>query len=111
MSLQIFGTKKCQFTKKAEMFFKERRLPYHFINIQDKPMSRGELESVVRYVPADQLVDPESKEYKKQQLQYIQYDPLSKILEYPLLLRTPVVRSKAFATCGYDPEGWKRFLN
>ncbi len=92
------------------MFFKERRIDYHFINIEEKPMSRGELESVIRSVPVEELIDPESKEYKKQQLQYIQYNPLEKLLEYPLLLRTPVVRTRDRATCGYDPEGWKAFL-
>ncbi len=92
------------------MFFKERNIDYHFVNIQEKPMSKGELESVMRFVPAEDLVDPESQEYKKQQLQYMKYSPLDKLLESPLLLRTPVVRSKTFATAGYDPEGWKRFL-
>ena len=92
------------------MFFKERRIAYHFINIQEKPMSRGELESVMRYIAADDLIDPESKEYKKQQLQYMKFDPLSKLLEFPLLLRTPVVRSKTYATCGLDQEGWKKFI-
>ena len=47
MSLQIFGTKKCKSTRKAEMFFKERNIDYHFVNIQEKPMSKGELESVM----------------------------------------------------------------
>ncbi len=110
MSLQIFGTRKCKSSRKAEMFFKERRVSYHFINIEEKPMSRGELESVIRSIAAEELVDPESKEYKKQQLQYIQFDPLSKLMEFPLLLKTPVVRTRDRATCGYDPEGWKSFL-
>lgn len=73
-------------------------------------MSRGELESVMRYISADKLIDPESKEFKKQQLQYMRFDPLSKLLESPLLLRTPVVRSKNHATCGLDQEGWKKFI-
>lgn len=92
------------------MFFKERGVSYHFVNIQEKPMSRGELESVSRNIPLEELIDPESKEYKKQSLQYMKYDPLDKLLEYPLLLKTPVVRSRERSTCGLDLEGWKSFL-
>ncbi|MCB1166886.1 MAG: ArsC family transcriptional regulator, partial [Leptospiraceae bacterium] len=95
---------------KAEMFFKERRVAYHFVNIEEKPMSKGELESVMRWIPAEELIDPESKEYKKLQLQYMKYNPLQKLLEHPLLLRTPVVRSSVGAVSGYEPQKWKELI-
>ena len=38
MNIQIFGTKKCNDTKKAERFFKERRIPYQFINLKEKAL-------------------------------------------------------------------------
>ena len=46
MNIQIFGTKKCNDTKKAERFFKERGIKYQFIDIREKGMSKGELTSV-----------------------------------------------------------------
>ena len=92
------------------MFFKERRVAYHFVNIEEKPMSKGELESVMRWIAVEELIDPESKEYKKLQLQYMKYNPLQKLLEHPLLLHTPVVRSSKGAVCGHHPEKWKELI-
>ena len=48
MNIQIFGTKKCNDTKKAERFFKERGIKYQFIDMKEKGMSKGEFTSVVR---------------------------------------------------------------
>ena len=110
MNLQIFGTKKCSNTKKAEMFFKERRIPFQSINILEKPMSKGELEAVLRTVNVDDLMDTESKNYKDQNLAYYRFDKKSKLLESPEVMKTPVVRDGNRATVGYKPEIWKTWI-
>jgi arsenate reductase-like glutaredoxin family protein len=46
MNIQIFGTKKCNDTKKAERFFKERGIKFQFIDMKEKGMSKGEFTSV-----------------------------------------------------------------
>lgn len=46
MNIQIFGTKKCNDTKKAERFFKERGIKYQFVDMKEKGMSKGEFTSV-----------------------------------------------------------------
>ena len=48
MNIQIFGTKKCNDTKKAERFFKERGIKYQFIDMKEKGMSKGEFNSVAQ---------------------------------------------------------------
>ena len=48
--IQIFGTTKNFDTKKAQMWFKERRIPFQFVDLKEKEMSRGEFESVVESV-------------------------------------------------------------
>ena len=48
MNIQIFGTKKCNETKKAERFFKERRIKYQFVDMKKKGMSKGEFNSVAQ---------------------------------------------------------------
>ena len=48
MNIQIFGTKKCNDTKKAERFFKERGIKYQFVDMKDKGMSKGEFNSVAQ---------------------------------------------------------------
>ena len=46
MNIQIFGTKKCNDTKKAERYFKERGIKYQFVDMKEKGMSKGEFNSV-----------------------------------------------------------------
>ncbi len=109
-TIQIFGTKKCNNTKKAERFFKERGVSYHFVDLGQKGMSKGELESVLRALSPDELLDRESKEFEKRNLKYMLFDPVEILLEHPLLFRTPVVRRGGEATAGYAPETWEGWL-
>ena len=106
-NIQIFGLKSCRNTQKAERFFKERRITYQFINLLEKNMSKGELLSVMRAVGEKNLIDCEGKEYKKDQLAYMEFDVLEKLLENPLLFNTPIVRKGEKAAAGYAPEVWK----
>ena len=50
MNIQIFGTKKCNDTKKAQRFFKERGIKFQFIDMKEKGMSKGELRSVCQAI-------------------------------------------------------------
>lgn len=92
------------------MFFKERRIPYQLINMAEKPMSRGELNSVLGSVAADDLIDKESKAFQSQGLQYMKFDPVEKLLENPALFKTPIVRDQKRATSGYQPDVWKKWM-
>lgn len=110
MNIQIFGTKKCFDTKKAERYFKERRVKYQMIDLREKGMSRGELQSVVQAVKGlDNLLDPEAKD--RQTLALVNYlveaDKLDKVFENQQLIKTPVVRNGRQATVGYQPDVWK----
>ena len=63
MNIQIFGTKKNFDTKKAQRYFKERRIKVQFIDLREKEMSKGELQSVMRAVSGiDALLDPKAKD-------------------------------------------------
>jgi arsenate reductase-like glutaredoxin family protein len=102
MNIQIFGKSKCFDTKKAQRYFKERRVKFQFVDIMQYGMSRGELGSVKNAVGIDVLSDaPE--------LAYLAYDSdkLEKLYEYPELLKTPIVRNGKQATVGYCPDVWK----
>ena len=110
MNIQIFGTKKCFDTKKAERWFKERRVKYQMIDLKEKGMSRGELQSVVQAVKGlDNLLDPDAKD--TQTLALVKYladaDKLDKVFENQQLIKTPVVRNGKQATVGYQPDVWK----
>lgn len=111
MNLQIFGSKKCKETKKAEMYFKERRIPFQKIEISEKGMSRGEIQAVLHSLKAEDLVDTTCKLYKEKNLKYIKHDPVEVLLEFPMLLKTPVVRDGRRATIGFQPNVWKTWLS
>ena len=96
MNIQIFGTKKCNDTKKAERFFKERGIKYQFIDMKEKGMSKGEFRSVAEVNGGiENMVNWDGKD--KDTLALIKYiadeDKLEKILENPSVIRTPVVRN------------------
>ena len=110
MNIQIFGTKKCNDTKKAERFFKERGIKYQFIDMKEKGMSKGEFMSVAQANGGAQgMLDADSKD--KDTLALIKYiadeDKLEKILENQQVIKTPVVRNGKQSTVGYKPEVWK----
>lgn len=110
MNIQIFGTKKCFDTKKAERYFKERGVKYQFIDMKEKGMSQGELNSVKQAVGGiDLMINKECKD--KEAVSRIQFassiNKEKRVLEYPQLLKTPIVRNGKQATIGYEPEVWK----
>ncbi len=110
MNIQIFGTKKCNDTKKAERFFKERGIKFHFRNLAEKGISKGELSNIANVIPLDELIDKEGKEYKKRNLEYMVYNTENELLENPLLFKTPIVRNGRKVTLGYQPEIWKQWI-
>lgn len=110
MNIQIFGTKKCNDSKKAERFFKERGIQIHYRDLNEKGVSKGELENIKREYDVEDLIDKEGKEYKKRNLQYILHDVEEELLEDPLLFKTPIVRNGNKVTVGYEPEIWKSWL-
>ncbi len=111
MNIQIFGTKKCQDTRKAERFFKERALKYQFIDLAEKGLSKGELKSVMSSVPLENLMDTNGKQYQKRNLKYLVHNIEAELLSDPLLFKTPIVRNASKATVGYRPEVWNEWLH
>ena len=112
MNIQIFGTKKCNDTKKAERYFKERNIKYQFIDMKEKGMSKGEFTSVAQANGGlENMINWDGKD--KDTLALIKYiadeDKLEKILENPTVIKTPVVRKGKKSTLGYQPDvgkGW-----
>jgi arsenate reductase (glutaredoxin) len=107
MNIQIFGTLKCQDTRKAQRYFKERRIPFHFINLAERGLSKGELSSVKAVIGIDNLIDREGKEYARRNLKYLTHNVEEELLNDPLLFKTPIVRNCNKATVGYVPHVWK----
>ena len=109
MGIQIFGTVKCQETRKAQRYFKDRGIPFQFINLAEKGLSKGELNSVSAAVGIENLIDKNSKEYTKRNLKYLTHNVEEELLNHPLLYKTPIVRDGRKATVGYAPDVWKEW--
>lgn len=110
MNIQIFGTKKCFDTKKAQRFFKERGIKVQFIDLKEKEMSKGEFRSVAQAVGGfAAMLDEKCKD--QDALALIQYiadeEKEEKILQNQQVLKTPIVRNGKQATVGYAPDVWK----
>ncbi len=109
MNIQIFGKSKCFDTKKAERYFKERRIKVQNIDLLRYGMSNGEFESVLRAVGGvDALIDWEKKDPDIDLMRYME-DRVAKedkIFDRVELMKTPIVRNGKRATVGYCPEVW-----
>lgn len=107
MNIQIFGKSKCFDTKKAERYFKERRVKFQSIDLIRYGISRGELLSVKNAVGLDALIDRSHPDAAL--LAYLAYDAdkFDKLVEDPRLLNTPIVRNGKQATVGFQPDVWK----
>ena len=109
MNIQIFGKSKCFDTKKAERYFKERNVKYQSVDILQKGLSRGELNSVINAIGnIDALVSDKAEEYHL--YKYLSDDAkFDKLLECPKLFKTPIVRNGKNATVGFCPVVWKEW--
>lgn len=110
MNIQVFGSKKSNDSKKAERWFKERRIKFQYVNLAEKEISKGELRSVVQAVGGlSALIDEKAKDSYAVAL--LQHTPesmlLDKLLENQQVLRQPIVRNGRAATVGYAPDVWK----
>ena len=107
MNIQIFGKSKCFDTKKAERWFKERRIRFQSIDLGKVGISPGELKSGLNAVGLEAPIAPKPPDAAL--LSYLAYDAdkAEKLLEEPRLLKTPIVRNGRQATVGYHPEVWQ----
>lgn len=109
MNIQIFGKSKCFDTKKAERYFKERRVKYQFVDLLRFGLSGKEFDAVLRGIGGiDNLIDWESKHPDVTLMKYMDdtYAKEDKVFDEPKLMRTPIVRNGKYVTVGYCPDIW-----
>lgn len=112
MNIQIFGKSKCFDSKKAERYFKERRIKYQYIDLTRYGLSPKEFESVLRAVGGvDELIDWNGKSEQITLMRYMDSAQAKedKIFDTPGLMRTPIVRNGKQATVGYCPDIWSKW--
>ena len=110
MNIQIFGVSKSADTRKAERYFKERRIKFQSIDMKKYGMSGGEFDSVLRAVSGiDNLIDWDCKSPDLDLIRYMAdiLDKEDKVFDNQMLIKMPVVRNGKKATVGYCPDIWK----
>lgn len=109
MNIQIYGKSKSFDTKKAERYFKERRIPFQSVDLLRYGLSSKEFDSVLRAVGGiDNLIDWEGKAPEITLMKYMDDKTAKedKVFDNPTLMKAPIVRNGKLATVGYCPEIW-----
>jgi arsenate reductase-like glutaredoxin family protein len=112
MEVQIFGIRKNPDTRKALRFFAERRIRVHFVDLQERPASPGELRRFAQKFGVGALVDAGSRRYAELGLGAARLSDdrwLDRLAEEPLLLRMPLVRHQQQLTVGDAEATWREW--
>lgn len=111
MNIQIFGVSKCFDTKKAERYFKERKIKYQYIDLLRYGLSRGEFTGVMAAVGLKDMIDTGAREYQTLNMAHFGLRSTAEetLFKNPKLYRTPIVRNGKQATVGYCPEIWAKW--
>jgi len=107
-ALQLFGRKKDRETQKGQRWLQERRIAFSFVDLDQKALSPGELDSIARAAGGyEALVDTEGAEYKKGGWAHRAFEAKEELADHPGLLRMPVLRRGPKAVVGFDEGAWK----
>lgn len=110
MEVQVFGHKKDPDTRKALRFFAERRVKTHFVDLNERAASPGELKRFAQKFGVASLVNRDGRRFAELGLRSAMYGEerwLQLLADEPLLLRTPLVRFQHKLTVGLAEAEWK----
>ena len=113
MEVQIFGIRKNPETRKALRFFAERRVKTHFVDLQERAASPGELRRFAQKFGVEALVDRGSRRFADLGLAAARLSDerwLDRLVEEPLLLRLPLVRHQQRLTIGDAEPAWREWI-
>jgi arsenate reductase (glutaredoxin) len=113
MEVQVFGIKKSAETRKALRFFSERRIKTHFVDLNERAASLGELRRFAQKFGVEQMLDRDSRRFAELGLRQAMYSPdhwLTRLVDEPLMLRMPLVRNGSKLTIGDAETEWKAWL-
>lgn len=110
MEVQIFGVKKSSDTRKALRFFSERRIKTHFVDLNERAASPGELRRFAQKFGVGAMIDSDSAAFQDLGLRHARMSDdtwIEKLSEEPMLLKMPLVRNGSLLTIGAGEAEWK----
>jgi len=114
VNILIFGFRNCQDTRKAQRFFAERRVGVQFVDLDERPATKGELRRFAERLGPAVLIDRQDARFEALGLRVAGDSPqrlLDRALAEPRLLRTPLVRNGAKVTVGHAPGDWQAWID
>jgi arsenate reductase-like glutaredoxin family protein len=112
LEVQVFGTRKCAETRKALRYFAERRIKVHFVDLEERAASPGELRRFAQRFGVEALIDRDSRRFADLGLRAALLSEerwLARLADEPMLLRTPLVRYQQRLTIGPDQAAWREW--
>jgi arsenate reductase (glutaredoxin) len=113
LSVQLFGYRDSRPTQQAIRFFRDRGVALSFVDLDRRPLARGELQRFGKKFGARALLDEESKAYRDAGLEYMRLDEseaFERLLDNPRLIRLPLARVGARLSFGADEIAWRALL-
>ncbi len=113
MEVQIFGVRKSAATRAALRFFAERRIKTHFVDLNERAASLGELRRFAQKFGVQALIDRDARCFIELGLKSALLSDdrwLEKLTLEPLLLRMPLVRHQQQLTVGPAEETWEAWV-
>ena len=113
MNIQIYVTKSNPDVRKAERFFKERKIPYQLVDVKKHKPGLRELELFARAAgSARALVDRRGMKALERPVAHMTSDSLilSELQSDPMALVSPIVRNGQKVTIGVDEAEWGRWV-
>jgi arsenate reductase len=108
--IQVFGTKKCKNTKKAQRFFQERGKAFQFIDLNEKAIAGKELDHFLQGREGEDMMDKTSKAWQSGGFTWREFNAREEILENNGLLITPLIRFDQKFFVGFDPKDLQGLL-
>lgn len=108
MNIQIYALKRNFDVQKAERYFKERKIPFQFVDLTRHALGLRELELFKSQIGLKNLIDQDSIAWKESTARFLQGETaiLEALAREPKFLRLPIVRNGRQATVGHQPDTW-----
>jgi arsenate reductase len=113
MNILIYAHKRGFDVQKTERYFKERKIPYQYFDLNKRGLGPRELNAVMARVGIKAMIDENSTVYRDRGIRFIAGEQalLGALAAFPTLLKTPIVRNGRFATVGYAPDMWAEWIS
>lgn len=108
MNVMLYALKRDFEVQKAERYFKERRIPYTFVDLKKHRLGAREIELFAGQVGLDALIDKTGRAFAESAIRFSSDKNLilEALMAQPALLRAPIVRNGRQVSVGFAPDVW-----